>query len=66
MRESEVSVKNATSTVGRGKPFASNCVELVPSNWSDGQVNLFVGDSLNNYDSWEQPATIISDGAYGI
>ena len=58
--------KNATSTVGRGKAFVSDNIESKPSAWSDGQVNLFVGDSLDNYDSWAKPTTIISDGAYGI
>lgn len=58
--------KSATSTVGRGKAFSSIDVELNPSSWSDGGINLFVGDSLNNYENWERPTTIVSDGAYGI
>lgn len=66
MRESIALKNNASSTVGRGKAFTSDNVESKPSTWSDGQVNLFVGDSLDNYDTWVKPTTIISDGAYGI
>jgi len=66
MLESSVLRKTPTSTVGRAKAIISDSVELTSSNWSDGQVRLFVGDSLNHYDSWEEPTTIISDGAYGI
>lgn len=29
-------------------------------------ANLFYGDSLDAYNTWESPTTIISDGAYGI
>jgi len=36
------------------------------SSWSDGQVTLCVGDSLDNYKNWESPTAIVSDGAYGI
>ena len=54
-----------TSTVGRGKAVT---LETAPSSnhWTDGSVSLFHGDTLNLYDQWEAPATIVSDGAYGI
>lgn len=54
-----------TSTVGRGK--AVNILEE-PSlqEWKKDDINLFYGDSLSFYDSWEKPTTIISDGAYGV
>jgi hypothetical protein len=58
---------NSTSTVGRGKAFSpKNKVEIEKSNWCNGRVNLFLGDSLDNYKNWEEPITIVSDGAYGI
>ena len=66
MEEAPVLKRNATSTVGRAKAFDSTHVELQRSNWSDGNINLFLGDSLDHYDQWESPTTIISDGAYGI
>ena len=56
-----------TSTVGRGKSFSSS--ELDSSNtieWQDKNVSLFCGNSLNLYNQWSSPTTIISDGAYGI
>lgn len=34
--------------------------------WQDGNVSLFLGDSLNYYAQWNAPIVIISDGAYGI
>lgn len=55
-----------TSTVGRGKSFTNGEDASHPAEWSDGQVNLYLGDSLNRYSSWEAPTTIISDGGYGI
>lgn len=57
---------NATSTVGRGKSFSSNRAGIEKSNWCNGRANLFLGDSLDNYKNWDEPTTIVSDGAYGI
>lgn len=34
--------------------------------FSDGDVHLFCGDSLELYDKWESPTVIISDGPYGV
>lgn len=65
MNEVTITKKNAASTVGRGKPFSSN-VKNNLTTWSDGKINLFKGNSLDYYDEWESPTTIISDGAYGI
>ena len=68
MSQLDVFKTNATSTVGRAKAFSfsSNEKENERLNWSDEQVNLTLGDSLDNYHHWETPVTIISDGAYGI
>jgi len=65
---SEVTVikKNATSTVGRGKAFTTDCVDNKRSAWSDDQISLYQGDSLEHYEKWDTPTAIISDGAYGI
>jgi DNA modification methylase len=58
---------NSTSTVGRGKSFSSkNRGEIEKSNWCNERVNLSLGDSLDNYKNWDEPTTIVSDGAYGI
>lgn len=32
----------------------------------NGNLNLFCGDALEFYDSWESPTVIISDGPYGV
>lgn len=54
-----------TSTVGRSK-----AVTLVTkpkfARWTDGDVTLCFGDSLDHYDGWPAPNVIVSDGAYGI
>jgi len=55
----------ATSTVGRGKVTSPN-TKLNFSQWSDKDVALFLGNSLEHYQDWEQPTVIISDGAYGV
>ncbi|MEG4205448.1 hypothetical protein QUA20_16125 [Microcoleus sp. Pol7_A1] len=55
----------ATSTVGRGKKANLN-TNLNFSTGSDEYVTLYLGDSLQQYDNWEQPTVIVSDGAYGI
>lgn len=57
---------NATSTVGRGRSFSSSNTEIEISEWCNGKINLFLGDSLDHYNDWEEPTTIVSDGAYGI
>ncbi len=66
MSESATVKKSAPSTVGRAKAFVFKDVEAKPTSWSNGQVNLFLGNSLNNYEQWESPIAIVSDGAYGI
>ncbi len=33
--------------------------------WSDG-LGISLGDSLEQYDSWEAPTAIVSDGGYGV
>jgi site-specific DNA-methyltransferase (adenine-specific) len=66
MSEATTLKKIATSTVSRGKSFSCISVAEKRSSWSDGQINLYQGDSLDHYDNWEKPTTIISDGAYGI
>jgi site-specific DNA-methyltransferase (adenine-specific) len=54
-----------TSTVGRGKAVV---IEQEPEEpeWNDRGIKLFYGDSLNFYDRWETPITIVSDGGYGV
>lgn len=66
MSNSTAQKEYPTSTVGRGKAFSSGKKVEEISNWSDGEVNLFAGDSLDNYKKWDTPTTIVSDGAYGI
>ena len=34
--------------------------------WTDGKISVSFGDSLSCYEKWDSPATIVSDGAYGI
>lgn len=54
-----------TSTVGRGKAVTlPNAPDV--SRWTDGDVTLCLGDSLDLYKTWEPPTVIVSDGAYGI
>lgn len=54
-----------TSTVGRNKAVTLN---TAPSTnlWTDGNVTLCLGNSLNHYSNWADPNVIVSDGAYGI
>lgn len=54
-----------TSTVGRGKAVT---IEDAPKvgRWTDDQVTLVLGDSLDHYGDWPSPKVIVSDGAYGI
>ena len=54
-----------TSTVGRAKSVTLSTTPLV-SKWQDNYVTLALDNSLNLYQSWEQPTVIVSDGAYGV
>jgi site-specific DNA-methyltransferase (adenine-specific) len=54
-----------TSTVGRGKAFTLDTLPTA-NRWTDGDVTLCLGDSLNRYAEWDRPTVIVSDGAYGI
>lgn len=54
-----------TSTVGRGKSITLHEVPKEGS-WSDGLSSIYLGNSLDHYDSWETPTCIVSDGAYGV
>ena len=54
-----------TSTVGRSKSLKST-TPLTQSNFTDGAVFLSCGNSLDQYESWDTPTVIVSDGAYGI
>lgn len=54
------------STVSRGKNYSLNNNQDNFVKWDNKQVHLYLGDSLEHYDNWEKPITIISDGAYGI
>jgi len=55
----------ATSTVGRGKTVT---LKSAPASkvHADEYVALHYGDSLELYESWPKPTTIVSDGAYGV
>ncbi len=55
----------APSTVSRGKNYSVNNKNNFTT-WSNNHVHLSLGDSLEHYDNWEKPITIISDGAYGV
>ncbi len=54
-----------TSTVGRGKAIV---LDTAPSSsvFKDEFVSLNFGDSLDLYEKWPSPTTIVSDGAYGV
>ena len=54
-----------TSTVGRGKSVKLTSVPDF-SIWTDEQVTLCLGNSLDHYSVWDTPTVIVSDGAYGI
>lgn len=54
-----------TSTVGRGKAVTLTTRPEV-DRWTDGDVTLYLGDSLDYYAFWDTPQVIVSDGAYGI
>ena len=55
----------STSTVGRGKSFTIHSHPDAKV-WTQGDVTLCLGDSLDYYPTWDTPTVIVSDGAYGI
>ena len=66
LTDTSVSLKaKPTSTVGRGKAVTLAAPSDITS-WSDNQVSVALGDSLDLYSTWDTPATIVSDGAYGV
>lgn len=54
-----------TSTVGRGKVITLTTKPEV-KRWTDNNITLCLGNSLDHYESWATPNVIVSDGAYGI
>lgn len=54
-----------TSTRGRSKAVILSS-EPKSTVWTDGKVNVRLGDSLDAYARWSQPTVIVSDGAYGV
>lgn len=54
-----------TSTVGRGRGYKA---VKVPDKkkWNDEYIDIRLGDSLDFYQTWEKPITIVSDGGYGV
>lgn len=54
-----------TSTVGRGKAVTLTTAPAT-DRWTDGNVTLCLGNSLDHYANWATPQVIVSDGAYGI
>ena len=55
----------ATSSVGRGRAVVRTTVPASPL-YTDELVALHHADSLACYAAWPAPATIVSDGAYGV
>lgn len=55
------------STVGRNRGYTTEDVVLnEEQHYSDDFVSLNCGNSLDHYEDWDRPTTIISDGAYGV
>lgn len=55
------------STVGRNRGY--NHEDLIlneKQQYKDELVSLSCGNSLDHYEEWDKPTTIISDGAYGV
>lgn len=57
--------KESTSTVGRGKAVKLDTLPRA-TRWGDDVTQLFLGNSLDLYSTWDTPTVIVSDGAYGI
>jgi site-specific DNA-methyltransferase (adenine-specific) len=57
--------REPTSTVGRGKAVVRQ-EALDAEHWSDELTTISFGDSLSQYDDWDTPGCIVSDGAYGV
>lgn len=55
------------STVGRGRAVKEILAkDLNMSPWADELISVHLGDSLENYQKWETPTVIVSDGGYGV
>jgi len=54
------------STVGRSRTVKHYQSEIKDPFYSDGNVNLMLGNSLEHYKNWPAPTVIVSDGGYGI
>lgn len=57
--------REPTSTVNRGKNHVL-AGDASFTHWSDELVDLSLGDSLEQYNRWDTPTVIVSDGAYGV
>jgi DNA modification methylase len=57
--------RESPSTVGRGKAIR---LETMPASkaWTDENIELYFGNSLDYYAKWPRPTTIVSDGGYGL
>jgi hypothetical protein len=55
----------STSTVGRSKPIKT-IEKIDKKEFILDKTHIYLGDSLNLYEKWKKPVTIISDGAYGV
>ncbi len=53
------------STVGRGKAVVLPGAPALDW-WKGRGVEVWLGDSLDRYASWDRPDVIVSDGAYGV
>lgn len=65
MQQELLEKQSRISTVGRNRKIEEIRTEI-DSTYSDDNVNLFLGNSLDYYEEWESPTCIISDGAYGV
>lgn len=64
LTETNVQKLIPASTVNRGKTVWRNEPDFI--SWKGDYVSLSLGNSLDYYENWEKPTTIVSDGAYGI
>ncbi len=57
--------RERTSTVGRGKAVTRSDMPTEQC-WSSDGIQVYFGDSLDHYSSWDIPTCIVSDGGYGV
>jgi DNA modification methylase len=60
-----VKKREAPSTVGRGRAVTRTDAPAL-NEWTDGDLHIYLGDSLSYYSEWPSPTVIVSDGGYGV